>query len=825
MFFTGRKEFTKKLSDFFEIYLCGVPDLNVQQKDLFKYADLIADKRYQEFFLSLKKLMTKQIFTAPPGSVEAFKVKYRHKHVALDYFEKFVKKKIFEAYNKNPGLYHSLYFSIVQSSGFGKTRLVLEAGKTHLNVVYCCLRPSGSSGYPLCNVRVWEHLQLNNSVNAYKIFIMCTYVVACNCKVQDPKIPPLAAYENAGSESVKFLAFWNSVITFAKKCKSDLSYRRRIEAFYRLGQLKANSSKIDDNFYFEEKLKNGASNIFLSHLLIVFDEARSLLQETDADDSSIFRNLRKAQKQLHSTICALVFIDTLSSVSQFQPSRMKDPSSRPESTKFNLLPPFYEILTNDPVAEPVSETASREEKLARVLSFGRPMWLAYYFEDPCENLKLRIYDAIKFAKQKLSYVLNREDNLNKDSILASMAVRFGINGIMDHTLASTFMSSYLGTCVYIGTDRLRMLVQYVPEPIVAEAASQIIHGRAMEDEDWDYSVDSSTFANYLELFGEKLTRGLVDVGDLGELLARVVLSLAYDYAHITLSQIGSDNLFTDSISLKTFLNVLLPKSYRDSWKKKFQVDIINIPDEDLDKFHVAFTSWIPLHKRANNMFNQANLKLYYDRRCAIILPVNHKGADLVIPMRKELDGTYSMIVVQIKLMKDYDISRFTAAGEALKPSSYFAPESIHGEAVGIYMELDDKDNDGTTFQRLPIGDVQAFNRNYPRHIMLVDLCQEFFDRIPNLRGQFKFIQESTIDYAEVTYRSENLKHINSISYLFSRVGCRCQAISPCKDYKCGCMRNLVPCSEDCHFNSPCANILSDDDIFTPQPYATIEKDY
>lgn len=80
----------------------------------------------------------------------AFEAEYQCSEIVLEHFVNFVKKDIIEVYSKSLD-HHSQYFSMVQSSGYGKTRLVLEAGKGHLNVVYCCLRRDNSNGYPPAN--------------------------------------------------------------------------------------------------------------------------------------------------------------------------------------------------------------------------------------------------------------------------------------------------------------------------------------------------------------------------------------------------------------------------------------------------------------------------------------------------------------------------------------------------------------------------------------------------------------------------------------------------------------------------------------------------
>lgn len=89
----------------------------------------------------------------------------------------------------------------------------------------------------------------------------------------------------------------------------------------------------------------------LSELLIVFDEARNLLED-------LFLALRDAHRRLMPRNCFLVFVDTLSTVDTFGPSTFLDPSVSfkyepvgcfpARIDRFNaLLPSFFPTLNCD----------------------------------------------------------------------------------------------------------------------------------------------------------------------------------------------------------------------------------------------------------------------------------------------------------------------------------------------------------------------------------------------------------------------------------------------------------------------------------------------
>lgn len=237
----------------------------------------------------------------------------------------------------------------------------------------------------------------------------------------------------------------------------------------------------------------------MSELVIVFDEARFLL---DGDNSeNMFRKLISAHAKLRLKNVVLIFVDILSALSGFSPTFFHDPS-RPQR-KFKILPPFYAISTYNvcsigpdyfenqdvPITDckgnflnveanknPPAQSADLEriQNLVMLFSRGRPLWGSHFRALNRLNMDA-IKKAVYYAMQKLSF--KSEANLVKNYFgrLAAMAIRFGIWGIMDHSYATTLMSSYMATGIHFAEDGLRMFVHYVPEPIISEAASRLLY--------------------------------------------------------------------------------------------------------------------------------------------------------------------------------------------------------------------------------------------------------------------------------------------------------------------------------------------------------------
>lgn len=621
-------------------------------------------------------------------------------------------------------------------------------------------------------------------------------------KAVDEQYPPLSSCETG--LNVKFSKFWELVLEETEKCLKDEQLKNKRRSTFEHYQ-KTVGWKKGTRAFATEIVIDGKCVLVPTHLLIVFDESRWLLETVNETDS-IFRNLRKANQNLGSTNCVLVFIDTLSSVSDFQPAWSKDPSHRPTNTRSLLLPPFYEILTADPLGSTLNPAANRHQMLANIFSFGRPGWQALFFREFARVTMNDIENALYYAKEKLSLRFKVEP-LTESSMIAVLAVRFGIIGISDHSLATSLISSHMGTGVYIGEDRLRMTVQYISEPILAEAACQILHGevsnnllKGAQKMSWKYAFNCDQISEFLDVFCKNYVSGLVDVGELGELLARVILSLSYDYVRLTMSGpedskdivdqtvielaaldlnatapvaksvIGTDSYFTDSVSLKQFFSVLIPESYRRKWAALMATEeggqefdpLSGIPVEDLKNSQISFTSWIQLASSNAEMFSQENLKDYFYRRCGIIMPANHKGIDLVIPTYNNLKMTYSFIAIQVKKKQTYGEDRYTAAGKSMSPLDCLKAASQVDDYIGLYMEVDFKEN---CLKGLDISKTIELHRQYPRHALLLGTPQGFW-KAAALKESMKNLQQSHVDYIDCRTRNQCLRRMNTVTFKY-----------------------------------------------------------
>jgi hypothetical protein len=750
-----------------------------------------------------------------------------------------------------------LYCAIAQSSGYGKSRLLIEAGKKHLNTVYTCVRTS-KNGYPRPSSEVLYLLTKTlSSLDAYKKFICHTYFEALKHVILYPSAQngPLPLSSLAG-EDFLFATFWDKVV---EACQAETD-TAALFSLFKLHQSKA------------ENLNRGLSGCLqtingveiLSELVIVLDEARSLIGE---GDNTAFRMLRKALRDLGSLNVIVIFTDTISSITNFVPSNQMDASLR-YLKEVNLLPPYYEIQSYDALEQPVVKDTDSLDHYRYVYSFGRPVWNSNFFQG--EFSLLKITEVVNFARMKLTFSRNFEQ-LSSAARIAVLALRFGIRGVMDHSLASELMSSYMGTGnspeidslpifvgFFMGEDRLRMVVRYPPEPVLGEAACQALHGmpeashQAPIRQD-QIPKDHSNVKACLQEFVDHCVNGLISAGENGEVIARCILSLAYDQVKLesfshqnTESDPTFDrlNLFSRPIKVSEFLEKLISSEYVGFLKEKgFELTL----SDTIKNGRVSFTGWAALESFEPKGLNDDFLGRCFHKRVALMFPTNQKGVDLLIVVELE-DGTYTFIIIQIKNRDSLTFSeKCDYAGKALKPENCFSravPEvnndgntndkTVAEEVqVANVSEMVPKVESHNAVQVIPEGQniksktfcwdrpyialymdiglqslntvdsvlIKKFAKENPGHIILLgfDAFNIARPRTGPLFEMLSLFHRRHVEPLRTSKRHQVLANMDDISFHFvtGGFGCNCK-VHQCQGTRCGCVRLGQLCREGCN---------------------------
>eukprot|EP00026_Physarum_polycephalum_P002516 Phypoly_transcript_02523.p1 GENE.Phypoly_transcript_02523~~Phypoly_transcript_02523.p1 ORF type:complete len:220 (-),score=16.30 Phypoly_transcript_02523:1497-2156(-) len=202
------------------------------------------------------------------------------------------------------------------------------------------------------------------------------------------------------------------------------------------------------------------------YLVFTFDEAKGLLKH----DALWFRSMRSAlrefawgaPKQLFK-ICG-IFTDTKSKVANFAPPTHNNSSSQLSENVFLK------------VFEPWSVFSNTDIFSDNILVLGRPIWGAYL------TTGVNNCTVIQFAITKLQGGANGEWKDVPDKECTSLAIlssQVALSIVPQHHYSSELVSTYMGTCVGISKDRKSVLVEYSSEPILSEAAAQLMKQQAV----------------------------------------------------------------------------------------------------------------------------------------------------------------------------------------------------------------------------------------------------------------------------------------------------------------------------------------------------------
>ncbi len=566
--------------------------------------------------------------------------------------------------------------------------------------------------------------------------------------------------------------------------------------------------------YKKNLIKRDINNFFDDEIVIVIDEARCLLDER-TDVISQFRLLRKAQRELESSSVVLVFIDTTSTISNFSPASSFDSSFRPEN-RFSLLPPYYEIQTYLSVdivkalfSAPHRRTFSDEFLAELVIRFciGRPLWYAYHLKSA------KFEHAIIYAAQKLSGSKSYTLKEKSFALLAVFSLRFGAKGILDHTIAVRLISNYMATGIYLGNDRIRMMASYVPEPLLAEAACRLLHQKEQA-----LSFDEIQLCARISEFMNRIVTGFIHVGELGEFICRMILSLTYDAVKLNYwkkkaTTIDTTDYFTRPITCRQFLDQLITDEYAEYFKGlESSAFFYSIPDDqdfDLNQAEMVLTSWIFLEDRPYKL-DSAYLEKCYLSGVGIVLPYSHRGADLLIPLKVNR-MEFSYILIQCKLRDGLSMNQhLVAAGEKLSPvkvfstyktvdkksicsNDYTPPKHYLALYMDIGSELGINESDGSESgskkqqkgnpkeQTVDEERNQANQREksepkialsdhrseFPHHIILTGLPFKILQKNKGLLQTIKTFLKKQVDFINVKKRHAVLKKMNPLSFAFT----------------------------------------------------------
>lgn len=195
--------------------------------------------------------------------------------------------------------YYAPYLAMIQSSGYGKTRLALQVAKETFHGFYICLRDLQSKCQPPRTATVADSMYFKDSNN-------------------DMLTP--------SSIMNRFKRFFNLLY----KCAETFPTSSTLLEAQQVGNTEANNAfwkKVLEEEFTEDSQKATKSKL-LFPILIIIDEARGLqgVDDYDSKYNNFFMGLRRALAESTGFLCIL--INTNAKIAGFAPTFTFDPSMR-----------------------------------------------------------------------------------------------------------------------------------------------------------------------------------------------------------------------------------------------------------------------------------------------------------------------------------------------------------------------------------------------------------------------------------------------------------------------------------------------------------------
>lgn len=290
--------------------------------------------------------------------------------------------------------------------------------------------------------------------------------------------------------------------------------------------------------------------------------------------------------------------------------------------------------------------------------------------------------------------------------------------------------------MHIDHVQMKLVVSYPPEPILGGAACQLLH----RVEDSALASNQSNLVAYIGHFLSSCFKGLVSAGSYSALMARIMLPLAYDRIQLGTVGIATARLFSEPTGLQSFLNTFFG-NYTARYRARFIVDVLKIPHQ-LTAGIVCFMSWVSLERLPQNSDVIEFIEICYKRHCAVILPPNNPGANLLIPIQYQTpDGTkilYSYILIQAQDRVQSKSFYLALAGECLSPHNAFGNSNQQSiPYLALFMEIVPEALESLT--KAGTNKFQSFSNDFPNHGLLLGFYYTFISYEANLAAMFRSV--------------------------------------------------------------------------------------
>ncbi|EFJ28298.1 hypothetical protein SELMODRAFT_410965 [Selaginella moellendorffii] len=436
--------------------------------------------------------------------------------------------------------------TLVQSSGWGKSRTTCELANLGVFVIYCSFASSGTAYPPrsaFADFFYTNAVKLLSSgptlLSQSRFMLFCIdYFVSCI-----EALLQLTSGEDP-MDAKKFLNdlmvgenFWGLV-----QAKMEIGNEARGEFAKRLDvDLKKGpgentniwgiwESKVFKKYNTLEGLLSNVPAPAKGKLKVLFamDEARWFTSHDDPRTVAAFVPARRASRVLpENGSVSVMFTDTNGRLNTFAPpnkaSGVRFSSDRVAAAgKLVAHPAYCFFLADLPSDEQTGGLRlAQVQDLGRLCGYGRPLWQALVKASASAgDVLLLAVDKLLGGTGSFNKFLFEGEGLSHEACLATLGCRVCIDINPHATIITDMVASHLLSVMSISDDQTLVWMHWATEPLVAAAAAQVLCAQG--------KIGRTGWKECLEALVTGMKRGWVDRGYRGELLARVLLLLAVD---------------------------------------------------------------------------------------------------------------------------------------------------------------------------------------------------------------------------------------------------------------------------------------------------------
>jgi hypothetical protein len=557
---------------------------------------------------------------------------------------------------------YAAYFAVIQGSMMGKTRLFFHLAEHDVFVFYICLRRAEETGFPQSISILQKALTDPSHTEGYYAAFLLTALEKLKVFKQGNRSCRLWLTQQQDPN------WWNDIlgsfisipISYSLSWYfSDLSHLACSEKSLAMSKETAFIPPRIMTQDSEAEYRSGLNKIFADNLgasetdsiAFIFDEARALLSadlhKLTSDDN--FVSLRRAftyfpcNEEYRTPVA--IMTDTTAKISNLAPTKLREPSLRVSRLPNTLFPPFYLLANVDVWVENAPKTLSDMCNYKYYCQYGRPQWGA--LAKQVKSGGLTIEDLMHLAQIKIKgsdSKLFDGAKLEACEAIAILGVRICLDVVPQCQISHDLVAQNMRTLLYIAPDRESIISGYFSEPVLVQAAAQVTNSRD-SNRRWSMLLEQLIFC---------MRNGMVDAGFSGELVARILLLLAWDKC-FTGNNVLASGTVLQAVHLMKYLDILLDLD------EETQAALRSEFNSSQKTAWVRCTHFVKI----DYVPTVCQLLSLFRRGAAVIAKELKEGVDLFLPIvfcedtdSEILDSMVSGVFVQVKNRKDTGDSGF-----------------------------------------------------------------------------------------------------------------------------------------------------------------------